>query len=676
MKNQLQFRSDSWCSGARGIQMLRAAPAIALACLSSQLNIATASAGPTQDIMWLGRPWSTNVDTRAFQQRFVHVAAGPYHTAGLTADGKVWTWGRNRGKPGTTGYNGEALGWGERTRILRAAVLSDTVVGVYGTWGGTTIPGHPSAVPTGTIALEVGVSWGGGESWRPTHVSFLLSDGTVVCWAVPNNYGGNVYGEATVPPGLTNVRSIATVGTGSLALRSNGTLAYWGSTIWTPPSFTEPIRSISGNLECFAAVKTNGNVVAWGTTRVPQSTVPSALGSVREVAMGYYHAAAIRTDGSVTCWGRADEGQCTVPTDLGPVSEVACGGWQTVALCSDGSARCWGNNGDAECGIPRRAAQIVQVVESRAYHSGSKVIRWSDGVVTALEHAPSPPSDMRPVSLLAAGGDHFVALQDDATVRCWGLNNFGQCTPPSDLTGVRSVAAGYRFSAAVRIDGTVVCWGSNSDGQCTVPTTLPPTATVACGDSHCAALGSDGSVTCWGRNVEIQCGVPIFYQPAVQVVCGVNHTAARFADGKVSAWGDPAHHNAPVPFYLGPVTAIAAGGYRTLALRPDGSAVFWGDAGFYTDVPTSYPHPDCQQVTAIDAGFDTDFFTIESTALPPSCPEDLQRDGVVDGGDLGIQLSQWGHHEQIVVGDINSDGTVDGQDIAQILAAWGTCSGN
>ena len=55
----------------------------------------------------------------------------------------------------------------------------------------------------------------------------------------------------------------------------------------------------------------------------------------------------------------------------------------------------------------------------------------------------------------------------------------------------------------------------------------------------------------------------------------------------------------------------------------------------------------------------------------PSCPADLDGDGVIGGTDLSIVLASWGTSGS---GDLNGDGTTDGIDLAQILANWGVCS--
>jgi hypothetical protein len=55
------------------------------------------------------------------------------------------------------------------------------------------------------------------------------------------------------------------------------------------------------------------------------------------------------------------------------------------------------------------------------------------------------------------------------------------------------------------------------------------------------------------------------------------------------------------------------------------------------------------------------------------CPADLYPNGVVNGADLGILLSEWGSATPVSA-DLNGDGTVDGIDLGALLGAWGPCT--
>ncbi len=60
--------------------------------------------------------------------------------------------------------------------------------------------------------------------------------------------------------------------------------------------------------------------------------------------------------------------------------------------------------------------------------------------------------------------------------------------------------------------------------------------------------------------------------------------------------------------------------------------------------------------------------TITITVEGASRPEDINNDGIVDGGDLAVLLSQWGTTGEA---DIDGSGTVDGSDLGMLLSAWG-----
>jgi hypothetical protein len=51
------------------------------------------------------------------------------------------------------------------------------------------------------------------------------------------------------------------------------------------------------------------------------------------------------------------------------------------------------------------------------------------------------------------------------------------------------------------------------------------------------------------------------------------------------------------------------------------------------------------------------------------CAPDLNADGLVDGGDLGVLLGAWGS----VQADLDGNGITDGGDLGIMLGAWGPC---
>ncbi len=54
-----------------------------------------------------------------------------------------------------------------------------------------------------------------------------------------------------------------------------------------------------------------------------------------------------------------------------------------------------------------------------------------------------------------------------------------------------------------------------------------------------------------------------------------------------------------------------------------------------------------------------------------ACPGDLDGDGAVAGGDLGLMLGAWGTAD--TAADLDGSGTVNGGDLGLLLGAWGVC---
>ncbi len=112
-----------------------------------------------------------------------------------------------------------------------------------------------------------------------------------------------------------------------------------------------------------------------------------------------------------------------------------------------------------------------------------------------------------------------------------------------------------------------------------------------------------------------------------------------------------------IEFRLDPVDGCAADGCNNLNIRiyaPD------CDSSGRADLVEIIENP------AIDADGDG---TIDSC----QCPADLNRDGQVNGADIGFVLFSWGPNPAFPAADIDRSGAVDGLDLALVLAAWGPC---
>lgn len=93
---------------------------------------------------------------------------------------------------------------------------------------------------------------------------------------------------------------------------------------------------------------------------------------------------------------------------------------------------------------------------------------------------------------------------------------------------------------------------------------------------------------------------------------------------------------------------------------------------------------DCNNDNIIDYGQilngtlpDTNTNNIPDCCEPGNscCLGDIYVNHIVDGGDLGVLLSEWGVVTPTTRSDLNRDGFVDGADLGRLLANWGPCGG-
>jgi alpha-tubulin suppressor-like RCC1 family protein len=200
-----------------------------------------------------------------------------------------------------------------------------------------------------------------------------------------------------------------------------------------------------------------------------------------------------------------------------------------------------------------------------------------------------PLNPIPPVTAVAAGSNHSLALCVDGSVRAWGKNDRGQLGDsttsdrhapvtvlvPSIFQGdavvdykpwseTIAVAAGSRHSLALRADGTVWAWGANDEGQVGDGTTadrhtpvavlgvedraLSGIIAIVAGSAYSVALRADGTVWAWGANGQGQLGDgtttdrprPVLVKGLTRVsaiAARGTHTLALVGDGRVTSWG-------------------------------------------------------------------------------------------------------------------------------------------
>ena len=191
------------------------------------------------------------------------------------------------------------------------------------------------------------------------------------------------------------------------------------------------------------------------------------------------------------------------------------------------------------------------------------------GMVDTSPPDTGPPG-LKSVIAIGAGYNHTCAALADGTVRCTGINDFGQLgdgktfkvfVPVKALvTSVVSIAGGANHTCVRLTGNTVSCFGANDRGQLGDGTTMNRLAAtpvvgltnvtqIAAGRYHTCALINDGTVKCWGYSFQGQVGdgttmtrtTPVAVSGlsgVTQISLGSSHSCALLSDKTVKCWGD------------------------------------------------------------------------------------------------------------------------------------------
>lgn len=553
----------------------------------------------------------------------VAVAAGPYNSMAVRADGSLLTWGGD--DTNQLGDGGQKLqqdrpvqvsGLGPGSGVVAAGVGHDhslalradgTVLAwgsnLEGRLGNPNVTGEAST-PVPVVGLGAGsgvtaISVGGGHSLA------LRSDGSVLAWGADNQGqlgdSGSDTDKATPVPvvGLgagSGVVAIAAGGSFSLALRRDGSVLAWG---WDEVS---TLGDGCADAKQSAPVAVTGLGASSGVVAIDASSFHSLA-----VTNGASPVAAPAVATRMKGWGLNHVGElgdgttsgATAPRGTGVplgTTKVSAGTFHSIARRDDGTAWAWGWNGYGQLG---------------------------DGTATNRLAAVQVPG-LSGVCDVAAGGTHSVAVLQDGSVWTWGWNPVGQLgdgtledhrTPQQvpGLTDAVSVVAGAYHSLVLRRDGSVWGWGMNNVGQVGVgggsviraPQQVPglKALSIAAGAYHSLAIPdpgfyAPGPVRAWGWNVYGQLGngttqnafTPVDVPGATSarsVAAGALHSLIARTDGTVRAWGwngvgqlgDGTTITRLQPVQspnLSGTGRVAAGWYHSLAVGPGGATTSWG----------------------------------------------------------------------------------------------------
>ena len=418
------------------------------------------------------------------------------------------------------------------------------------------------------------LSQGAVQSISSTDEAFaaLKSDGSVVAWGNPNK-GGSL--------------SVASYDEGS------DTSTY---TAVSSSLLSSNVSKIFSNGGAFAAVKSDGSVVTWGSAYYggDSSSASSGLSSGVVEIVGTISSfwnkgafAARKSDGSVVAWGDKSYGGRLVISHLDKISAERVYTTMDTSLLSSG---------------------VTKIVATKSAFAALKddgsVVTWGDsdfggGKVINRNRARPRTID---ISLFLESGvtdifsneGAFAALKDDGSLVTWGHAEFGGDTTwlESELGGLGSssrvskVFSTRRSFAAIREDGRLITWGDTTSGGAgdsgqVADQLSGGISTVGATNSAFAAVNTSGGIITWGgsranylRDNPVTSGVS-------QIFTNVSAFAALKSDGSVVTWGSGWGTTINASEGDSAVTGIVSHrrGEEFAALRSDGSVLTWGSGG-------------------------------------------------------------------------------------------------
>ena len=346
------------------------------------------------------------------------------------------------------------------TNIFAAAASGAAPLLYQWRLNGTNIPGATNTsyfiAATGTNDLGIYQFVASNAVGFAVSSNVLLTVGPVAAW------GYNSFNQCLVPPGLSNVTTVAGGYDFSLVSRLDGSIVAWGTGAgkMTNSTFTN-VLAVAASYNSAVGLRADGSVT--GSGNLIPSQFNTSLSNAVAIAAGYSFGLALRAEGTVVTWGynpglSGNGGNASTPPGLTHVTAISSGFQHNLALKQDSTVAAWGigPGTNVPVGLSNVVAIAAGSTHSLALKSDGTLVAWGTGAGTNI------PAGLSSVMTIAAAtylldqrSSVSFAVKSNGTVVAWGLPGFlGLTNPPSGLTNVVAVASSVYHALALVNDGS------------------------------------------------------------------------------------------------------------------------------------------------------------------------------------------------------------------------------
>ncbi len=422
------------------------------------------------------------------------------------------------------------------------------------------------------------------------------------------------------------------------AIKSNGSGLLWGTNGYQNYGLATPlnnstdlsngvtistnITSVYSNLVAFAAIKTNGSVVAWGNSNNGGSIIDvsnSLQSNVVSITSTLYAFAALKSDGSVVTWGDKWNGT----SGTGSYTYFYNNNATLDFLAVNGSGA---NSSNVSLSLTSGVIKIVSTSFAfAALKSNGSVVTWGDSL-TGGDSSSVASSLTSGVINIISNEYAFAAIKSDGSVITWGYsaNGGNSSAVASSLTSdVIYIFNTRKAFAALKSNGSVVTWGNTAFGANSSLVASSLTSgiiNIVSTESAFAAIKSNGSVITWGNSTNGGSIIDVsnnLKSNVTHIYSSLYAFAALKSNGSVITWGGAgsggnsstvtSNLNSQIINIFNTTNAFAA-------LKSDGSVITWGSSSFGGNSSSSG-----NSIVYSYAGI-RNFIYVSSTTKPPAIP--------------------------------------------------------